>query len=162
MLEAELGRVLAERGKSVAVAESCTGGLLATRITDVPGASAYFLGAIVAYSNAVKQALLAVSVEVLRRHGAVSSACARAMAQGCLRALGADVALATTGVAGPAGGTARKPVGLVYVALAARGAAGKVRRLQLAGSRQAIRWSASEAALELLAEWLASQDGLEG
>jgi len=151
MLELEVGRKLKELGKTLAVAESCTGGLLAMRITAVPGSSEYFLGGIVAYSNFAKETFLSVPPEVIRRHGAVSGECAQAMAQGALSAFGADYALAVTGIAGPGGGSPEKPVGLVYVALASKGAAPKVRKLRLSGSRQGNRWSASEAALELLA-----------
>lgn len=151
MLELEVGRKLKELRKTLAVAESCTGGLLAMRITAVPGSSEYFLGGIVSYAGSAKEKLLSVPKEVLARHGAVSAECAQAMAQGALSAFDADYALAVTGIAGPGGGTPEKPVGLVYVALASKGATPEVRKLRLSGSRQGNRWSASEAALELLA-----------
>jgi nicotinamide-nucleotide amidase len=117
-MEVVLARLLRERAATLAVTESCTGGMIASRITDVAGASDYFLGGIVAYSNDVKQALLGVSSELLQAHGAVSELCAAAMADGVRSALGADYSLATTGIAGPAGGTDEKPVGLVYIAVA--------------------------------------------
>ena len=153
MHEVEIGHRLAKHRKTLAVAESCTGGLLAQRITDVPGASAYFRGGIVAYSNEAKEALLGVPRDVLAAHGAVSAQCAQAMAEGARTRFGSDFALATTGVAGPSGGTATKPVGLVYVALASpTGTWVAEHRFQ--GSRQENRWSACEAAFALLLQHL--------
>ncbi|RLE30050.1 damage-inducible protein CinA [Candidatus Acetothermia bacterium] len=150
MLELEIGERLRGSGRTLAVAESCTGGLLAMRITEVPGASEYFLGGIVSYANPAKERLLGVPGEVLARHGAVSEECARAMALGARAAFGADYALAITGIAGPGGGTPEKPVGLVYIALAGPDGEVEVREHRFAGSRQGIRWSAAEAALSLL------------
>ena len=120
-LEAVAGRLLRERGMTLAVAESCTGGLLAERVTHIAGASDYFLGGVVAYANAAKQALLGVPAELLDQHGAVSEPVARAMAEGARERFGADLALATTGVSGPGGGSAEKPVGTVCIALARDG-----------------------------------------
>lgn len=117
-MEVVAGRLLRERGRTIAVAESCTGGLLAEKITAVAGASDYFLGGVVAYANAAKEALLGVPAALLRDHGAVSDPVARAMAEGVRARFGADVGVATTGISGPGGGTAEKPVGLVFVALA--------------------------------------------
>lgn len=149
MIEVQVGKFLAARGETLAVAESCTGGLLAGQITDVPGASAYFLGGVVAYSNAAKVNLLGVSPEVLRTRGAVSPECARAMAAGARERFGATYALATTGIAGPGGGTPEKPVGLVHVALVSPdGAWAEEHRLP--GGRAEVRRRACEAALALL------------
>jgi nicotinamide-nucleotide amidase len=117
-LEAAVGRLLREHGKTIAAAESCTGGLLAERITNTPGSSAYFLGCVVAYANSAKTALLGVPEALLAEHGAVSEPVARAMAEGARERFGADFGVATTGISGPEGGTEAKPVGAVHVALA--------------------------------------------
>jgi PncC family amidohydrolase len=117
-LAARVGAACRASARTIATAESCTGGLVAHLLTEIPGASAYVRGGIVAYDNEVKVASLAVAPEVLEAHGAVSAQVAIAMADGARRALGADVAVGVTGVAGPAGGTADKPVGLTYVAVA--------------------------------------------
>ena len=113
-----VGRLLRERGKTLAVAESCTGGLVAELLTEVPGSSAYFLGGVVAYANQAKAAFLGVSEALLEEHGAVSEPVARAMAEGARQRFGADLAVATTGISGPDGGTDEKPLGLVHIALA--------------------------------------------
>lgn len=117
-LEAVLIRLLTERKKTLALAESCTGGCIAHRLTNVPGASAVLLAGLVTYSNAAKQKFLGVRAGALARHGAVSEAVARQMAEGARRRTGADYALAVTGVAGPSGGTPEKPVGTVFISLA--------------------------------------------
>jgi nicotinamide-nucleotide amidase len=117
-LESVVVRLLTERKQTLALAESCTGGCLADRITNVPGASAVLLGGVVAYSNAAKQKFLGVRAETLVAQGAVSNAVARAMAEGARKRFGADFALGITGIAGPAGGTKPKPVGTVFIALA--------------------------------------------
>jgi nicotinamide-nucleotide amidase len=117
-MESVVGRLLTQRGLSVATAESCTGGLIAERMTDVPGSSAYFLGGIVAYSNAAKTSLLDVSEALLESEGAVSEPVVRAMAEGARAHFGSDFAVATSGISGPDGGTPEKPVGLVWVAIA--------------------------------------------
>jgi nicotinamide-nucleotide amidase len=117
-MQSVVGRLLREQGRTLAVAESCTGGLVAEQITEVPGASAYFRGGVVAYANAAKTELLGVPAALLEQHGAVSEPVARAMAEGVRARLRSDLAVATTGISGPDGGTAEKPVGLVYVALA--------------------------------------------
>lgn len=133
----------------VAVAESCTGGEVARRITTIAGSSAYFLGGIVSYSNRSKNQLLGVPQAILDNPGAVSEESARAMAEGARRVFGADVAAATTGIAGPSGGTARKPVGLVYIA--ASGPNGTiVQKHVFPGDRAAIMDAAATAALDLL------------
>ena len=136
---------------TVATAESCTGGLVAKRLTDVPGSSAYFLRGYVTYANAAKIEQLGVPAEVIDAHGAVSEPVARAMAEGCRRMAGTDYALASTGIAGPGGGTADKPVGLVYIALAGAGGT-QARRLLLGEhlTRGEVRDRAAKCALDLL------------
>jgi nicotinamide-nucleotide amidase len=144
-----LAALLRERGLKLAVAESCTGGLLVSRLSSVAGASAFLDRAWVTYSNEAKVELLGVDRALIQAHGAVSEEVARAMAAGALRRAGADVGVAITGIAGPDGGTPEKPVGLVFVALA--GAAGeKVRRLQLLGDRDRVRRQACVIALEMM------------
>lgn len=141
----------AEERLTVSAAESCSGGEVAHRITAVAGCSAYFLGSVVAYANAAKRDLLGVPDAVLEDEGAVSGACAAAMAEGARRAFGADVAVATTGIAGPGGATARKPVGLVYLAVAGpRGTV--IREHRFSGDRAAVVAATAEAALLLLLE----------
>jgi nicotinamide-nucleotide amidase len=159
-----VGALLAARGLRLATAESCTGGLVGARLTSVPGSSRYYRGGVVAYSDEAKQELLGVSADLLRRHGAVSAEVARAMAEGARRRLGADLAVATTGISGPGGGTPEKPVGLVFVgfasaegseaqellfpldrerhrALTAQVALDRVRRFLLGEPAVASRWS---------------------
>jgi len=139
------------RGLTVAAAESCTGGLIGAAITTVPGSSGYFLGAIVAYADAAKIALLDVPPATLEAHGAVSAQAAVAMAAGARDRLAATLAVSVTGIAGPDGGSPAKPVGLTYVALAGP-SGGEVRRLVLAGDRDAVRDAAAAAALSWLVE----------
>ena len=147
------------RGLTLATAESCTGGLVAARLTSIPGSSDVVLGGVVAYANDVKTGELGVSPELLERHGAVSSEAAEAMAAGARARLGAGVAVAVTGVAGPEGGTDEKPVGLVY--LHVQGPSGDLpRELNLPGDREAIRGRATAAALHLVRTLLA-QSGHE-
>jgi competence/damage-inducible protein CinA-like protein len=149
-----------EQGLTLATAESCTGGLVGTRLTAIPGASDVFLGGVIAYANDVKVAALGVRTDVLERHGAVSAETAAAMADGARSSLGADVAVAITCVAGPAGGTAAKPVGLVFIH--ARSPRGEwAQALQLPGDREAIRARATVAALHLLRQLL-SHSGTNG
>lgn len=140
LLAERLVQALRAKNKTVCFAESCTGGLAAASVVSVPGASAVFYGGIVAYDNSVKRSLLGVSEEVLMTAGAVSEACALQMASGARTAIGTDLAISVTGIAGPGGGSAEKPVGLVYLGIA--GDAG-VRALKLllgdAGDRTAIR-----------------------
>ena len=134
---------------SVAAAESLTGGNVAARITSISGSSGYFLGGIVAYSNGAKTSLLGVSEETLATRGAVSAECAREMAEGARRAFGADLAVATTGIAGPGGATKRKSVGLVYIARA--GADGvTIEEFHFSGGRARVTDAATEAALLML------------
>ncbi len=117
-MESVVGGLLTERGLTVATAESCTGGLIAERFTDVPGSSAYFLGGVVSYSNEAKAAMLGVPESMIAREGAVSEQVVRAMAEGVRSRFGSDFGVATSGISGPDGGTAEKPVGLVWIALA--------------------------------------------
>lgn len=114
-LENCIGKLLTRHGKTISTAESCTGGLVASMITSVPGASGYFLGSVVSYANSVKQGVLGVSEDILKNHGAVSSECVGAMAEGVRRLTGTDFAVATSGIAGPGGGSDEKPVGLVWI-----------------------------------------------
>jgi nicotinamide-nucleotide amidase len=144
----ELGRRLTEKRALVAVAESCTGGLVAKRITDVAGSSGWFERGLVVYSNQAKQDLLGVPPEVLEQFGAVSRECAQAMARGLLVMTPAHWAVAVTGIAGPGGGSPEKPVGLVWLAWAWRGGEPESEVLQLSGSRQEIREAAAAAALQ--------------
>lgn len=148
-MEQAVGEALAALGWTLAVAESCTGGLLAKRVTDVPGASKWFERGVVTYSNVSKIEMLGVSAADLEAHGAVSAPVAEQMAEGARRRSGAEVGVAITGIAGPEGGSEEKPVGTVFVAIASpRGAA--VRRLQLVGTRATIRERAVQAALDLV------------
>jgi competence/damage-inducible protein CinA-like protein len=134
---------------TVATAESCTGGLLAERLTRVPGSSSYFLGGVVCYSNDLKIAWTDVPAELIESKGAVSPEVAQALAQGIRRRIGATLGIGITGIAGPSGGSPEKPVGLVYIALAdANGS--RDRTLRFPGDRERIRWHASQAALDML------------
>jgi nicotinamide-nucleotide amidase len=148
-MEEVVGLKLALGGYTLAVAESCTGGLLAQRITDVPGSSKYFIGGLVAYSNDVKMKALGVEPMLLLEHGAVSAPVAEAMAEGVRSRAETDFGLAITGIAGPGGGTEEKPVGTVFIALASE-VKTQHRKLHLPGDRHLIRWRASQAALDLL------------
>jgi nicotinamide-nucleotide amidase len=138
-----------ERSLEIATAESCTGGLVSARLTSVPGSSDVFVGGLVAYDDRIKLGALGVPADVLERHGAVSAETATAMAAGARRVLGADVAVSVTGVAGPGGGTAAKPVGLVYLHVEAPDASHGV-ELRLPGDRDAVRRRAAASALHLL------------
>lgn len=151
----KLGKKLMDRSLMFGVAESCTGGLLAALCTEVPGSSAWFAGAVVSYANSVKESVLGVDAAMLRKHGAVSGRVAEAMVLGALRALGVDAAIAITGVAGPGGGTADKPVGLVWIGLALEPRNGRetvrlTQKLFFPGSRQEVRSAAALAALNML------------
>jgi nicotinamide-nucleotide amidase len=144
-----VGALLRTRGQTLATAESCTGGLIGAMVTAVPGASDYYRGGVVAYADDAKRGLLSVPSDLLAAHGAVSEPVARAMAEGCRRRLAADWAISVTGIAGPAGGSAEKPVGLVFLGLA--GADGTaVQRIVFPGTREAIRLRTSLAALNSL------------
>lgn len=149
LMEEIVGMRLSVTGYTLAVAESCTGGLIAQRLTEVPGASKYFMEGVVTYSNEAKIRALGVDQKLLRKHGAVSAEVAEAMASGIRKRAGTDLGLSVTGVAGPGGGTEEKPVGLVYIALA-NDTLTEHRRMILPGDRHLIRWRASQAALDLL------------
>jgi nicotinamide-nucleotide amidase len=148
-MEQVVGLRLAVGGFTLAVAESCTGGLISQRLTEVPGSSAYFMEGVVTYSNDAKIRSLGVDEDLIERYGAVSGAVAEAMAEGVRQRADTDFGLAVTGIAGPGGGTEEKPVGLVYIALS-DDAHTEHRKVMLPGDRQLIRWRASQAALELL------------
>jgi nicotinamide-nucleotide amidase len=146
-MEGVVGALLTEKKLTLAVAESCTGGLVGHRLTNVPGSSSYLLGDFVTYSNQAKADLLGVSEATLASHGAVSEKCVLEMSAGARRRLGADIAVATSGIAGPDGGTPDKPVGTVCIALDANGMA-VARRYQLRGTRDWIKLWASQIALD--------------
>ena len=143
-----------EKHLTFGTAESCTGGLIAANITDVPGASAAFFGGVVSYDNSVKHNLLSVRNETLERFGAVSKETAEEMAKGALRALGVDLSVSVTGIAGPGGGTPKKPVGLVYIAAASKNGV-IVTENHFEGDREAVRLQTAEKALMLLCEQIA-------
>jgi PncC family amidohydrolase len=152
-IEAIVGRMLAERKLTLAVAESCTGGLLGHRITNVAGSSGYFAGGIVAYSYEAKERLLSVHHDTLYEHGAVSAETALEMALGARKAMGTDVGLGITGIAGPGGGLPGKPVGLAYIALSARSTE-RVERFVWDSDRQGNKARSADAALMMLKEFL--------
>ncbi len=152
-METIVGRGLRERGFTIAVAESCTGGLIGHRLTSVAGSSAYVDRGVVCYSNGAKSDLLGVAESALKRHGAVSAQVARAMAEGIRTRSRADIGLSVTGLAGPTGGTSRKPVGLVYVGLATPKRS-LTKRYRFYGDRQAITLRSSQGALDVLRRWL--------
>ena len=157
-LAARLQALALGHGLTVVTAESCTGGLVGHLITAVPGSSGYFLGGIISYADRVKERLLAVPTEALAGHGAVSAQVARAMAEGARNSLGADLAVAVTGVAGPDGGTPAKPVGLTYLAVA--GPEGtEVQRHVWPGDRATNKASSAAAALHMLIDALERIDG---
>ena len=148
-----LGRLLEERGLTLALAESCTGGLIAKIVTDVPGSSGYFNGGVVAYSNAVKERVLGVPGLDLESYGAVSSQVALAMAAGVRNLLGSHIGLSVTGIAGPGGGSPEKPVGLVYIGLALSNDSKYIKCL-FEGDREQVREATAAKALEELLKYL--------
>lgn len=150
-IEERLVQVLSREKLWLAAAESCTGGLIAHRLTNVPGSSECFLGGVVAYSNALKEALLGVSKQTLDAVGAVSEKVAREMAEGARDRFGADITVAVTGIAGPGGGTPDKPVGLVYLAVAWQGGC-DVARMEFSGTREEIKGQTADAALTMVWE----------
>jgi len=149
-----IARALTGAGIRLSVAESCTGGLLSSLITDVPGSSDYFTGSIVAYSNEVKERLLGVNPDTIRRHGAVSGETAREMAAGARRRLKSGISVAITGIAGPSGGSARKPVGTVFISVSLR-CEGRndnttTKRFTFRGTRASIKRQSALQALKML------------
>ena len=147
-LEKQIGSLLRKHGKTISIAESCTGGLISYRITNVPGSSNYYDCSVIAYINQSKIDILHVSPETLKKFGAVSRQTAIEMAQGIKQVSGSDLALAVTGIAGPGGGTPKKPVGLVYVCLASDESV-VCKEFKFKGKRKEIKLQASEAALEM-------------
>ena len=147
---ADLLAQLQSRGFTLATAESCTGGLIAAALTAIPGSSATLLAGFVTYSNAAKTRMLDVPEALLAEHGAVSEPVARRMAEGALERSGADLAGSCTGIAGPGGGSERKPVGLVFIGRARRGGAARVERHVLPGDRGAVRAATVDAAFALI------------
>jgi PncC family amidohydrolase len=154
-LEVRIGEGLQELRLTVSVAESCTGGLVGSRLTDVAGSSMYFLGGIIAYSNDAKVKLLAVRRETLATHGAVSEETAREMAEGVRKSFGTDIGLAVTGIAGPGGATKDKPVGLMWLALSAEEGI-QTRLIRLTGDRLQNKAAGAEQLLSLLEEYINS------
>jgi PncC family amidohydrolase len=148
------GELLRARGLKLAIAESCTGGLLMHRMTDVPGSSLYLLGGVVAYADQVKSGILGVDAPTIVQHGAVSEPVAAQLAQGVRRVLGADIGIGITGIAGPGGGTVEKPVGLTYLGIATPDGNVKVIERVWDGDRSQNKRSSTDAALELLIAYL--------
>jgi nicotinamide-nucleotide amidase len=149
-LEKVVGELLRQAGATLALAESCTGGLVSERLTRVPGSSEYFLGGAVTYTNELKSLMVGVPPEMIAAHGAVSEPVARAMAEGVRRALGSGYGVGITGIAGPGGGSEAKPVGTVHLAIAGGEGETDHRRIIFPGDREKIRWHASQFALEML------------
>jgi nicotinamide-nucleotide amidase len=148
-LEETIGKLLIKNKKCLAVAESCTGGLLASRITDVPGSSAYFKMGAVTYSNESKNNALGVSIKTIKQYGAVSKEVALLMAKGARNISGADIGIGISGIAGPGGGSAKKPVGLVYIALSSK-MRNNCREFRFLGQRNIIKHKATQAALNMI------------
>ena len=158
MREAEVGEALRKRGLTLATAESCTGGLVGHRITNISGSSDYYKGGITAYANDVKTEILHVAREIVEEKGAVSAECAKAMANGVRTLLDTDIGISTTGIAGPTGGTPEKPVGLVYIAVATKDYVYHKKHI-FHGDREGNKREAADAALELLIRYLSSLQG---
>lgn len=160
LLEAVVGDLLVERGLRIGVAESCTGGLIASRLTDIPGSSRYVDQAVVVYSNEAKTELLGVPPDLLREHGAVSEPAALAMAQGIKARARAGIGVGVTGIAGPTGGTPEKPVGTVVVS-AVTDAESRVRTFRFFGEREQVKFQASQAALDMVRRMLRESGKVE-
>jgi len=149
-LPGKIGKTLKEQGKTLALAESCTGGYIAHLITSVSGSSAYFMGGVVAYDNRVKEDLLGVKARTLKKFGAVSAECAGEMAIGARKRFKTDLAIATTGIAGPTGAVKGKPVGMVYISWATKKGV-QVKRFRFRGTRKNIIAQTAKKALQILA-----------
>jgi len=156
-LARRIAPLLKERQLKIATAESCTGGLIGHTITNVPGSSEYYEGGIISYSNEMKMKFLEVNKQTLKEYGAVSEQTAREMAEGVRKATGADIGIATTGIAGPGGGTAEKPVGLVYISIAVEGET-KVEKHIFHGNRWENKEQTCRTALSLLLNYLEKND----
>jgi nicotinamide-nucleotide amidase len=160
-LEIVVVRMLIERNLKLATAESCTGGLIAHRITNVPGSSEAFLAGIVAYSNEAKSKFLGVASELIQQYGAVSPEVAEAMAVGAQERTRADITVGVTGIAGPGGGTPEKPVGLVYIAIKTPDGTSVTRNI-MGGGRAEIKLRSSQTALNMIRSWILSQARVPG
>ena len=156
LLEYSLGPILRERGLTVAFAESCTGGLVGHRMTNVPGSSDYYWGSVTAYAYEAKAALLSVNWDTLNSYGAVSSETVKEMAEGIRKNMGSDIGVSISGIAGPGGGTEAKPVGLVWFGLSAADGLWS-RHFVFQGDRAEVKGQAAESALEYLSEYLAGE-----
>jgi PncC family amidohydrolase len=156
MIEIEVGDALRKRGLTLAAAESCTGGLVGHRITNVSGSSDYYKGGVIAYANEVKAEVLQVKREILEEKGAVSAECAEEMARGVRRLMDSDIGISTTGIAGPTGGTLDKPVGLVYIALATKDYVDYEKHI-FHRDREGNKREAADAALEMLKQYLSTR-----
>ena len=155
LLEEVIGQKLRAAKLTLATAESCTGGLLGDRLTNISGSSGYYLGGVISYSNEIKEKILGVPHQILETVGAVSSECALAMAQGIRKLTGSSIGISTTGIAGPGGGTEEKPVGLVFIGISTINY-DQVKRFVWNGDRINNKSESSEAALNLLLEYLIS------
>jgi len=149
----QIHKLLINSKKTIAIAESCTGGLISTYLTNMPGSSKYFILALTAYSNKAKEKMLKIPHSIIKRNGAVSKEVAELMAKNIRHISGADFGISTTGIAGPGGATPDKPVGTVFVSLYANNLI-QTKKLKLKGSRQSIRTQASKSALKLLKNYI--------
>lgn len=157
MLEETVGQQLMQKKCTIACAESCTGGLLTSRLTDVAGSSAYVMGSVVSYTNEVKHCLLDVREETLSSVGAVAEETAREMASGVRRLMKTSLGVGITGIAGPGGGTAEKPVGLVYISVAGKNGV-RVKKCNFLGTRMEIKRQTTDAALLMIQEYIGELD----
>ncbi|MFH1096089.1 MAG: CinA family protein [Candidatus Desantisbacteria bacterium] len=153
-IEMEIGRLLTIKGLTLSIAESCTGGMVCSRITDVPGSSMYFAGGVIVYSNKIKVQMLGVKQETLDTHGAVSAQIAIEMAKGVRERYETNIGLAITGIAGPGGGSMQKPVGLVYLSLEPSTGETICKKCKFIGERGDIRLQSTQVMLEMLLEYL--------